>query len=73
MAIKKLDVVDEFLAEKRKIDRLPGNSSYNFSGELQADYFSITRRNMNTDWAHIIMYSNRDNNGNILKLIRKNK
>lgn len=53
--VKKL--TDEVQKGEHKKDNLP-NAAYEMIGERQADYFSHARKNMQTDFAHSIMYNN---------------
>ena len=50
-------LTDEVQKGEHKKDRLP-NAAYQMIGERQADYFSHARKNMQTDFAHSIMYNN---------------
>lgn len=48
------ELVDEVIRGEHKVDILP-NSSYDFSEERQAIYFSNARKNMKSDMAHATM------------------
>ena len=48
-------LVQEVMSGEHPMDTLP-NASKDFSNEVQAIYFSNTRRNMESDLFHIIAY-----------------
>lgn len=55
------NLIQEIMSGELKRDVLPNDNGYEFSGELQAMYFSRLRRNMASIMAHKVMHEFQDN------------